>query len=771
MRAEEARWPWRPKHITNDGESCRDENLKQLTEIGIIPNEHLQGIQTSICGDLGYPTLIVEFPPDPKKKPVHIDSRLVSDYGMRPACGKLRKCTDNKLCHKCDNLHANLFRDLTTLSLASVIKEKLKEDAYLSELRDDAYIQNYLSDPDRDIYLNRIKSRCYLEYDCWLLGLREFVFPIIFEGKVIAVFFTGQICLNWKLDFIKRRQREFSSVNADCFFDKHFNGSNHLTRNSKKEVLDIYEKWFEENKDRIILSEDGYTKLLEKVCNEIGKLEETLLDQMSMRRNRYVRKRTERLIKKFRDNLPGSEGSNVDKWNKLWLNTEERLAGLCEVFNIKYIVAFANKSFAKDKVLLLDVVVKTGSLPKKLSESIASGQLKFNLGKLTKEVRNQWITSEENSRIFSALEGWSDYCGETNLIRVFPVPFFPQASLVILVGYYESNPLTSEENKASTYSGMAHPINSFYTLVLSTLSSVLADAAEKSMESALRIFGHETGQLTAGLDGVRTVYLSNSEKLRGLSKEKASQVCEDTKGYVHQLILLSRQAKILLSIELVRKELFSPYKELIPKWNSTYRLEKKRKNLEFYIVKPRQNNLYGTEIYGDKDLLEQLLYNLINNAVKYSYRGTKIKLECKGFTLTVTDYGRKMECTNVYGLYQRGANVAGIEGLGIGMFLARQITEAHKGIISHSNRWISNFNVPLIEPYLNSRILRNDAPLMKKLREELHRLKRSGSFVDVVALGRKGGQSYYNPTRGELVNSINKKTWEVTFSVEISTKE
>jgi signal transduction histidine kinase len=174
--------------------------------------------------------------------------------------------------------------------------------------------------------------------------------------------------------------------------------------------------------------------------------------------------------------------------------------------------------------------------------------------------------------------------------------------------------------------------------------------------------------------------------------------------------------------------------------------------------------------------LEQLVYNLVNNAVKYCYRGTRIHLDCKKkylgphhpHILTVTDYGMKMDVgPAVYELYSRGLNTTRIEGLGIGLFLVKKIAEAHGGSVGYSSAKVSDYNVPLIEPYLRAQLQWRQSDFMRDLDRELERLGRSGDYYRIVALGEGNELRYSRPTRGELVNSIKKATWEVTFEVVI----
>ena len=96
------KWPFRPDHITNDGEKApKDSPLMKLLGDGIISNEHLQGIETAICAKLRYPTTIMEFAPERKGKaaekvvPVRTDSPLMDQaeepFGFHPPCRKSGK--------------------------------------------------------------------------------------------------------------------------------------------------------------------------------------------------------------------------------------------------------------------------------------------------------------------------------------------------------------------------------------------------------------------------------------------------------------------------------------------------------------------------------------------------------------------------------------------------------------------------------------------------------------------------------------------------------
>lgn len=90
----------------------------------------------------------------------------------------------------------------------------------------------------------------------------------------------------------------------------------------------------------------------------------------------------------------------------------------------------------------------------------------------------------------------------------------------------------------------------------------------------------------------------------------------------------------------------------------------------------------------DSRWLGEAIYNLLDNAVKYSYEGKTVEIGAEKNEMYtrvwVRDYGcgiEKGEENEIFKRFYRGKNAAGKEGFGIGLYLAREITAKQGGFM------------------------------------------------------------------------------------------
>jgi two-component system OmpR family sensor kinase len=98
-------------------------------------------------------------------------------------------------------------------------------------------------------------------------------------------------------------------------------------------------------------------------------------------------------------------------------------------------------------------------------------------------------------------------------------------------------------------------------------------------------------------------------------------------------------------------------------------------------------------VTGDRDLLALAVYNLVENALKFTSRGEAVEVRAledgKAIVIEVADSGPGIpadELSKIFEELYRGANARGIEGSGLGLALAQRIVDLHGGGIEVRSR-------------------------------------------------------------------------------------
>lgn len=103
---------------------------------------------------------------------------------------------------------------------------------------------------------------------------------------------------------------------------------------------------------------------------------------------------------------------------------------------------------------------------------------------------------------------------------------------------------------------------------------------------------------------------------------------------------------------------------------------------------------YGTEqAVFDMKWTREALYNILDNAVKYTEPGGTVRISIEMYSMfariNITDSGigiAEEEQSKIFSRFYRSSEVAGQEGVGIGLYLAREILSAEGGYIKVSSK-------------------------------------------------------------------------------------
>lgn len=112
--------------------------------------------------------------------------------------------------------------------------------------------------------------------------------------------------------------------------------------------------------------------------------------------------------------------------------------------------------------------------------------------------------------------------------------------------------------------------------------------------------------------------------------------------------------------------------------------------------------------YFDKKWTVEALFNILDNAVKYTEQGGEIKISASAtdffVRIQVRDNGRGIEAshiTEVFKRFYREPSAAEVEGVGIGLYLSREIITREKGFVDVQSKpgvgSVFSLNLP-IEP-------------------------------------------------------------------------
>ncbi|MEO6631691.1 MAG: ATP-binding protein, partial [Mucilaginibacter sp.] len=95
-------------------------------------------------------------------------------------------------------------------------------------------------------------------------------------------------------------------------------------------------------------------------------------------------------------------------------------------------------------------------------------------------------------------------------------------------------------------------------------------------------------------------------------------------------------------------------------------------------------------VQADREKIGSVLTNLFSNAVKYSPKGSAVRINCRRqdgeVDVSVSDQGLGIgpeDCAHIFDRYYRveGNNLRHISGFGIGLYLSAEIVHRHNGRI------------------------------------------------------------------------------------------
>ncbi len=225
----------------------------------------------------------------------------------------------------------------------------------------------------------------------------------------------------------------------------------------------------------------------------------------------------------------------------------------------------------------------------------------------------------------------------------------------------------------------------------------------KQRDDFVRIISHDLRTPMTTIHGFAELIL-NSENVSDKQKESLQFIidaAEYSNDYFNKLLswVLIESGDIKIHLKTCN------LKKLIESCLILFTYKIADKNLEVKIEIPPEINIQVDEIY-----FKQVINNLINNSIKFSYNGKKISIKLdkteKGYVLRVIDEGTGIPEDTQHNLFKgsilkSSRGTSGEKGTGIGLYICHKILLAHNlGITCESeiNKGASfNIHIPFDE--------------------------------------------------------------------------
>jgi hypothetical protein len=365
----------------------------------------------------------------------------------------------------------------------------------------------------------------------------------------------------------------------------------------------------------------------------------------------------------------------------------------------------------------------------------------------------------------------------------------------------------------------------YSTFVQQLLASIMAnkhaEIANKHAEALKdnrNLLQHEMGQVSAGiksLNGEFRRYL-NRECSRLLSPFKNneryySQIDSFYKELLHkadlysgdmegQFYIVDMMSRVYDDPIKVVPKYFFIYRQFINKWRLIFTSQCREKNNGFCL--PRSTG--HDRMHTDPGLLEHAVYNLVNNAIKYSYVNTNINVgitkseDGQRFIITVTNYGsflnvhesrifekgyREEPNTGIHNLDEDtdGIGIRNVTGAGMGLYWTKKIANAIECDITPFCEEISKYNVSLMKPFFERYTTKESVQKKRELlisvgidlvmppyddiKAEYDRLLEKGKY-DVIVNSWED-RRLMQISHHRLFDEITVPTYEVSFTLEV----
>lgn len=634
-----------------------------------------------------------------ERKIVRIDpGKLYSNFHC---CDLFRKCNKGRnelLCYESDSRIALLYHpELVSINLETdfesycqkldtIIQEYNKTEDFLSEETSLKVVKYETSLPNKNG-----KKFLYVKYKCLYSRLEEFFFPIIFAGRVVAVLMQGQ--------------RFTHGMKKEDVFKGHIDNSK-SGRKLRSSIDNLAAKYFNESP----MSE----KRLDSITERILRLEKKINDEIYIASQSYISDRFSYWQQKLRNKIKEIDINSDDALIKYNNDLSQILKEIFEEFHDKgFIRIYTLKrydgiDYNMHNRYKFELIGDSSCIQSSQYRTISFSYFPFTTNVIEKEELLKYIIGNPPA----------NFNKEKDIFRM-EIPFMSQKAYIIWKRYdciYSGEQKNHNDLYKST-------LKSFYPTLLEPFFILEGAKLEKQLEASMRISVHESAQIIPSV-------------ISAINNLESQKILDEGKDYngdpivsKHMYTILDASHRLLLLEGLFKRSTLI-FKKDPPKlkWCDFHRIIYSTKSLfddRVYRAKCQSLQVLNEggfskyHLYTDYAYLSHVLFNLVDNAVKYGRKGTKIYLkvvlesdpiktnlfnreEITCAKISVISFGNEIQdYERIFDLYYRNASKE-VEGMGIGLFLAKKICNSLEYRVDCLKSFkVSDINQPMYFCYRN----------------------------------------------------------------------
>ena len=676
------------------------------------------------------------------KQIIRIDSGSL--FPNLPCCDKFRTCKGKELCYNIDGRIAILFHPhlpaINDPDYMARLDEVLAEYNSFHKLEGFYAIKRNFA--DESIIVKDPIERFYLWYTCPYSNLDEYFFPVTHKNRIIAVVMQGQ-----------RPNRIFKK---DSVFKSYIQDSAEL-----KESVD-------EIKDSFFTEESLSVARMGTIFSRIRRLEEMISDVVASKAQKYVSD----FIKKTEDEYKAKLQEvkiiqNDSAFKEVKSSIGSALSSITQKFGgCDFISIFSQKA----EVEMIDSSYVEFEL---IGSSDPNYKIKYLRFRKDLPYKN---TEGKDLKDFMIDSSMID---DNDVFRMV-VELCDGIRYVIWKRYgnwkdeYKELYDIYKDRIIAMYSNLLEPYYIFKSTML-----------EKQLANSMRFTSHESAQIIPLV--INSVSDSFTQDIVENRMDYNKQYSMSIPSYIvvdsiYRLMLLSKLLKtpslIFKDNEALKKTMKTEWTDIHRMIYSTKSLFEKKATLDKYqeICIDLEKQLGRKSLFIDYNYMSHILFNLVDNAIKYGIKGSRIIISAKEVVenyvkkikISITNYGNSPieDKKVIFDLYYRGKQSYIIEGTGMGLFVVKKLSSL-LGLeveCSTSIQMVKGQNIPYVYYYKKNN---NNYQLPNPIQDKLNKNIDAATVDDIV------NKSVSNWTIGarEIQNNIDIDIYKNEFVVIIPLTE